>query len=191
MKEKPDFSAIDPVLIKQAWEAWGEGDISGIMILAGHQQRGQLVMDNIKPFQERGFYEKALYEAYTHGPHYHPRQWQFLFSFADREKLLATGDSIPTKPLTVYRGVSCSSRRLWIRGLSWTTNPGTAAWFASRHQRPGDSPAVYSLRIKPEDVFFMTNERSEQEAVVDAWQCGRMKRLEALPVIVNPATARA
>lgn len=185
-KPQPNFSAIPPELIGMAWEAWEAGDIFGIMCLAGHADRGQLVMDNISPFCERGLYEAALFQAYTHGPHLHPDMWRFLFSFADRERLLKTGDSIPVEPLTVYRGVSCASHRRWIRGMSWTTNKNTAAWFALRWQREGQAPAVYSLYIKPEDVFFMTNERSEAEAVVAAWQCGRVKRLEPMPEAINP-----
>lgn len=182
----PDFSSIYPPFLESAWESWNQGDVEGILCLVGHNERGRLLMDNIQAFKAKGVYETALASTYTHGPHFAPMQWVYLFALADREKLLACGDSIPAGPITVYRGVSCSSRRKWIRNFSWTTNPNTAAWFATRYSTPESFPAVYSVVARVQDVLFMTNERAEQEAVVDAWACGRMRRLKTLPESVKP-----
>jgi|GEM_PF-6754476 len=186
MPTEPNFSAIPPELVNQAWKAWEAGDAFVLMMLTGNQHRGRLLFDNLHSFKAAGIYEAALFNAYTHGPHLRPRDWQFLFTLADREKLATCGDPLPSNPIEVYRGVSDRRHRKWIRGLSWTTNPNTAAWFAIRHARPYAVPAVYSLRVKPEEILCITNDREEEEVMVAAWDCGRMKRLEPMPESIKP-----
>lgn len=182
----PNFDCIHPLLASQAWEFWEDGDASGIMMLVGHQQKGELLLANIRPFLNRGIYEAALFESYIHGPHYLPAHWRHLFSFADRARLQAQGDPLPASPITVYRGVSDRKHRSWIKGMSWTTNPHTAAWFAMRFTSPEKTPAVYSIVAKPGDILLMTNNRNEEEVILAVWQCGRAKRLEAMPESVKP-----
>lgn len=186
MKHVPNFSAVPHVLHDLAWEAWEAGDISRIMGLTGHEHRGRLLCDNLDAFKSAGGYEAALYYAFTHGPTMRPKHWQYLFSLADRKKLIACGDPIPPTPIEVYRGVSDCRLRSWIRGMSWTRDPKIAAWFATsfatRTILPlGAIPAVYSLRVNPEQILCITNERSEEEVIVAAWECGRMKRLDIMP----------
>lgn len=182
-----DLSMVHPDLIESARESWNEGDIGGLLCLVGHKERGDLLMANIKPLQSRGLYEIALADTYTHGPHFCPLQWRFLFTIADRQKLAACGHPIPQAPVMVYRGISCSRRKKWIRGLSWTTNPHTAAWFATRYSKPNTSPAVYAVRARPENILLMTNERAEEEVVLAAWKCGRLTRMDPMPAVVKPA----
>lgn len=177
---EPNFRAIPPVLHTQARQAWESKDAFALFMLASHDSRGNLLHDNLRGLKQRGMYERAVYDTYVHGPHYEPDRWRFYFGYGDREKLRACGDSHPSEPITVYRGVRMSRKRLWIRGLSWTTNPGIAAWFATRFAKPEDDPAVYSVTVDPSAVFFMTNERSEEEAVIEPRGLP-MKRLAKMP----------
>ena len=160
------------------------------MILVGHQERGDVLEANIIAFLDRGIYEAALFECYTHGPRYTPDSWRNLISLADRAKLLAQGDALPTKPITVYRGIADCGHCEWIRGLSWTTNPNTAAWFAKRYTRPERTPAVYSIRARPENILLVTNCRAEQEVVLSVWDCGPVKRLDPMPRSIKPQHAK-
>lgn len=184
--KKPDFSPIDTCLHESAWKTWGSKDPASIMSLVGHERRVELLRKNFVPFKDRGIYETALVSAYTHGPCLPPKQWQELFLLADREKLAAAGDPLPTDSVVVYRGITDCALRKWIRGLSWTTNPSTAAWFASRNSSGDMVSAVYSIRVTPADILFATNERLEEELVIAAWQCGKMKRLLQMPPIAQP-----
>jgi hypothetical protein len=183
---EPDFAAVPPVFLEAAWEEWNNGDVGGLLCLVGHNERGRLLMDNLQAFKNRGIYEEVLFETYTHGPCFPISQWRFLFMRADRKKLRTHGDCIPTESITVYRGVTHHGHKRWIRGVSWTTNKGTAAWFANRHATPAHSPAVYSLRVSPEAVLFSWNGRKEEEVAVAAWECGRMKRMDTMPEAVKP-----
>lgn len=176
----PDFSSIPPNLHELAEERWNRGDASGLFNLAPHKSRGYLLLANVELLKQRGMYEQNLYGTYIHGPHLSPGRWRRLFEAADRSKLAALGEALPDKPVTVYRGVSDAKHREWRRGLSWTLEPRVAAWFATRHAGQGE-PAVYSLRVEPESILVVTNERSEAEVVVAIWECGRTKRVIPMP----------
>jgi hypothetical protein len=67
--------------------------------------------------------------------------------------------------LTVYRGLQGSKAKL--RGLSWTLNLKIATWFANRFKLQGK---VYSAQIKKKDIFFYSNERNEQECVLNPYK---------------------
>jgi len=112
-------------------------------------------------------------------------EWKSFFSFADLQKLRALGEPLPKRRITVYRGVTCS--KFGYRGISWTTNPNTAAWFASRYSVAGGDPAVYSLLVRPDQILYMTNARNEEEVVIEVWSCGRAKRLLPMPPSIKPA----
>ncbi len=183
---EPNFEVITPALRGLAWNYWHESNGFEIAGLAARQDRGELLFSNTRAFRDKGIYEAVLAFAFSLGPHLHPNEWRYLFSLADRTKLLAQGDPIPTKPITVYRGVSHCGHRLWIRGLSWSMNPNTAAWFATRFPSPYRIPAVYSVRVRPEQILLVLNDRGEEEVVVEVSQLGRLKRLNPMPESVYP-----
>ena len=183
---QPNFTIVPPELVEQAHDAWSRRDATGLFILVGHQQRGRLLFDNLHGLKKRGMFETALFDSYIHGPHMHPSDWKFLFGFSNRKKLASCGDPIPKGPILVYRGISHTGHRKFIRGLSWTTNPHTASWFAGRYSTAEKTPAVYSLPVTGKDVFFMTNERSEQEVVINPWRMDGLKRLPEMPVAIKP-----
>lgn len=168
----------------KAWKAWLARDGDLIMSLVDHEERGRLLKDNILAFLSVGIYEAALHKTFIHGPHLKNAEWKDFFSLADLQKLRALGEPLPERPITVYRGVTCS--KFGPRGMSWTANPNTAAWFASRFPAAGRNPAVYSLLVRPDQILYMTNARNEEEVVIALWMCGRAKRLLPMPQSIKP-----
>jgi hypothetical protein len=184
MKE-PDLSLFDPCFGDSPREAWEARDWAALHMLLNQNDRATFVRDNVRPLKDAGMFESMLFEAYLHGPHMPPMNWAMLFSHAD----FTTPDerwTKPAEPITVFRGIAHDRHRKWIRGLSWTTNPATAAWFALRFSAPGRTPAVYSLTADPMHVYFTTNQRGEEEAVIAAWNAGKLKRLDPMPPPVKP-----
>lgn len=184
---KPNFRIISPELAAAAEECWRTDDPGGLMVLVGHQDRVRLLCDNIDVFRSRGWYEKALIAAYIHGPYMRPADWRHLFDLSDPKRLRDAGDAIPPGKVIVYRGIRHSGHRGYIRGTSWTTNPNTAAWFATRHAGPIDAPAVYSITVESENILFATDDRSESEIVIAVWRCGRVKRIHPMPESIHPS----
>jgi len=85
-------------------------------------------------------------------------------------------DSLPDE-FKIYRGGNLERSR----GLSWTINPDVAASFAQGHRgtRVPD-PVIASATIKKKSraILFATNDRDEQELLVD---CGRLKNVLLTP----------
>jgi hypothetical protein len=176
-----DLRSVSLVLRKQAKAAFESGGILGLFTLVGHEQRANLLEDNFRLLLDRGLYEEALIITYTHGPSLTPMEWRKFFGLADVIKLRGFGAPIPDGRFLVYRGIADTGHRKFIRGLSWTKNPGIAAWFATRKARVGFNPVVYSMEITLQEVLFATDERSEEEIVVAAWYMQKIKKLKILP----------
>lgn len=70
-------------------------------------------------------------------------------------------DSLP-QVLTVYRGVSKGSEK----GLSWTLSHDKAVWFANRFSLQKKN-TVYIGKVKKEDIFCYTNDRNENEVILN------------------------
>lgn len=70
----------------------------------------------------------------------------------------------PDIGLTLWRGVQ--SKR-YVRGLSWTTDPGKAEWFARRWQGREKDAYVYEMSVRPEQLLARFTGRGESEYVVD------------------------
>jgi hypothetical protein len=78
---------------------------------------------------------------------------------------------LPTEPLTVYRGVGGDAHFLSGKyGLSWTTDPNVAHWFANRFAILHGPGAVYTAEVEPKHVLGMFNGCQESEVVVDPWR---------------------
>jgi len=90
--------------------------------------------------------------------------------------------TVPTEPLTVYRGTTQAR----VRHMSWTTDPTVAQWFADRWRealRP--SATVFTVLAPPEAVLAVFNfqrtglhadQRGETEVVVDPFLLPRTTR---------------
>ncbi len=102
---------------------------------------------------------------------------------ADRERLRAAEGPLPGPgPFTVYRGVAGRGRQRNVRGFSWTGTLDLARWFAGRaayvFSRLAD-PTVFVLTVPVDAVLFYTNDRQEDEYVLDVASL-RPRRLEGV-----------
>ncbi len=82
------------------------------------------------------------------------------------------GDPIPSRTLTLYRGVSGRGAARRGTGLSWTANPDVARWFAGRDVYGADcgdgaAPALYRLQVDSRSVLTHLITRGEDEFLVD------------------------
>lgn len=121
----------------------------------------------------RGFtevdYNKILKNIWitTEFPHQMPIQKIVnLFKPTKRDLLMTPDDftyfnDLP-ETVTIYRGLMDSKAK--VRGLSWTTDPATANWFAKRFAKNGN---MMKSKINKKQVFMFTNERKEYECVVN------------------------
>jgi hypothetical protein len=67
-------------------------------------------------------------------------------------------------PVTVFRGGQGGIDTV-LRGWSWTTQRGVAAWFATRYVTILE-PIVVEARIKSSRIVHVCNERDEHEVVI-------------------------
>ncbi len=100
-----------------------------------------------------------------------------LMKMADKSSGYGKVKQIP-KIITVYRGVTVNNHK----GLSWTTNKGTAEWFAKRFLKSGERGYVFSGQIAREDVIAQFNSRNESEIVCD-WK--KIKDVKVEEVVVE------
>lgn len=100
-----------------------------------------------------------------------------LIKIADKSRGYGKVEQIP-KIITVYRGVNINNHR----GLSWTTNKGTAEWFAKRFLKSGECGYIFSGQIAREDVIVQFSSRNETEIVCD-WK--KVKDIKVEEVIAE------
>lgn len=164
---------LDPIpeeLRPDAIEAFEAGEMP--LGLASNMESLVLVYMNAKALLDRGMYERALLDAFiaarTNNHHFPVNMLQWLFSRADRARLLAAGDPLPDgETFTLYRGVAGRGPARRVRGFSWTSSPERAQWFANRAGGWGlHDPAVYTVTVERSDVYAYSNERKESEFIV-------------------------
>jgi hypothetical protein len=154
-----------------AWEALSQGNVRTFLCRAPSGAGLWLVWMNARLLLTLGGYEQTLLDAYS-GCRDNWRGWTLadlrqLFQLADRTKLRAAGDPLPGPgPFTLYRGVAGSRRVSRIRGYSWTTSLEKAQWFAKRFADEVPDPQVYRIEVPERAVLACTNERDEQEFLV-------------------------
>jgi len=165
---------LDPIPIEDrqaAWEVLSQGNVRTFLCRAHSGAGLLLVWMNRRLLLTLGGYEQALLDAYI-GCRDNWRNWPLahlrqLFQLADRTKLRAAGDPLPGPgPFTLYRGVAGSRRVSRIRGYSWTTSLEEAQWFAKRFADEVPDPQVYRIEVPERAVLACTNERDEQEFLV-------------------------
>jgi len=168
---------LDPIptsLRAEAVEALKAGKVGTFLFYARNQDRLNLVWLNNPALIERGCYEKALLEALvdtevaTH--RYRLDDLRTMFEIADREKLRAAGEPLPSAgPFTVYRGVTGRGTARRVRGLSWTGSVDMACWFAHRFGDLSD-PAVFQVTVEEKDVLAYSHKgetgRGEDEYLI-------------------------
>lgn len=93
-----------------------------------------------------------------------------LFKQTKRELLMTDFDdceyfSTLKDPITIYRGLQDEKSK--VKSLSWTLDEKIAKWFAHRWGKGGK---VYTATVVKEDVFCYTNQRNEQETIVNPYR---------------------
>lgn len=130
-------------------------------------------------------YSQALVDCWVSTEWPHQNSTDMLVKMWNRfKKELVEMDSVDKEVLEklpamvrVYRGTQTS--RAKVRGLSWTLNLEKAEWFASRWGKGG---VVYGAVIPKWAIYYYTNERGEQEVVLNPYKLEQIKavRLHSL-----------
>lgn len=143
------------------------------------------VLERIDDLLEQGVYEAALLWAYCRTPvnyhNWHDSAVKVLFRCADRKRLRAAGDPIPTgKMITLYRGVAGRGRARRVRGISWTASLKSARWFSERGAIFGlADPAVYTITVRSEDILARITDHKEDEYLLLLGPTDMPRRLAA------------
>jgi hypothetical protein len=170
----PRLDPIPDSLKEGAWEALSKGNFRHFLLAAPSDTRLWLVWENTRLLVTLGIYEPALLIAYTDGRvnwwDWSSKELNILFHIANREKMRAAGDPLPGPgPFTLYRGVSGSRRVRRVSGFSWTASFEQAQWFSERFATLAPDPAVYRLVVPQVAVLAYTNERKEEEFIVEVF----------------------
>jgi hypothetical protein len=165
--------------------ALDEGDSVGFLMFGSNTESIALVARNAAALIQRGLFEETLLQAFvasrTNNAHHSMTGLRWLFSLANRAKLRAAGDRLPSAgPFTVYRGVAGKGAARRIRGLSWTDSQETARWFANRFASVLPDPAVYQVTVEEQHVLAYLHDkgRNESEYIVALPAAARPKRVE-------------
>lgn len=188
-EEFPNLRTVPVTFRAGALKFWNEGDISNILAFIESHQYFEFIEDNLVPLYSCGFLEELLVTAITGfntmmAPFPHRLYLKSLLNFAKIEKLRSYGDPFPhDESFELYRGVVDGGNIDLIRGLSWTGSPEIASWFATKFNpsRKRKNPAIFKLIVPNNKIYFYSNDRNEDEFVVDVWPQARPKRLPELP----------
>jgi hypothetical protein len=187
----PDFNSpiynIPRELREMAADYWEKGRDENILSLMSNEVALIFVGNNIHRLIARGTYEQCLIDAYsgirTNFSNWNTNYIEHLFLVADRDKLLKAGDPLPGgEEFKLYRGVAGNKNQRRIRGISWTSDPNCAAWFAQRYVDCGiGDPAVYEVEIFKGDIYAYINGRNEHEFLIVPEPKMKIRKLKILP----------
>ena len=177
-----ELEGFAPWAQERAQAALQAGDAGGLLLLESNERGLELVNLNRHALQSRDIYEGCLVVALTATRTNNHRAYPLirkLLTHADRKRLRAAGDPIPTPgPFTIYRGVAGKGAARRVRGYSWTTDLERAQWFANRAALFGlADPAVMRATVPTRHVLFCSNERGEAEFFVDLPATVKVERL--------------
>ena len=157
--------------IEKAEQYREEGDIVSILFTMHWSYTLDFVNYNRLILKDCDLYEEALLTAYTcakiNWSDMSLQDLNLMFSLADRNKLLSSGDPLPdNEPFIIYRGVSGTGSKRRVRGISWTSSFDRAKWFATRFPDQAN-PAVFQLSVLKDDIYAYSNAVSEEEFLID------------------------
>jgi len=166
-----NLSTVPRFLWDKACKCLNDGDVIGLMCTMDNENYLRFIAQNYEALIERGIYEAALFDAWTgcrtNWHRYSNSDIQCLFIFANREKMLSLGYPLPGDgPYTIYRGIAGRGSARRIRGRSWTADFEKAKWFAKRFGHL-ENPAVFQATVDKPCIYAYTNEREEQEFIID------------------------
>ena len=157
----------------------------------GNHESLEFFIENYELIKKSSFYEQALFDSYV-GVNMNMvakvitvDKIVFCLDLADKAKLRAVGDELQQNgAIQVYRGVKDYRNKRSIRRISWTLDKNIAIAFAKNIGRPNrypsDKPAVFSLTVPQNAIYFYTNIREEEEVVLDPKKCGPSKLVQIL-----------
>jgi hypothetical protein len=181
---------IPPVLHDQARKAVANRNVDLLLFSAGNRWGLPLVAHNIEPLRRLGLYEETLLRALVGSPlgsrNCGSSTLKFLFRMADRARFRAAGEPLPgSGPFVLYRGVTGRGSARVVRGVSWTASLERAKWFARRFEWLAD-PAVYRVTAPEEWVLAYTDERKEQEFLLQLPAEAKVERVWRASSAVEP-----
>jgi hypothetical protein len=176
---------VDPEMHAKTEEAFREGNVLRMLCTMDNMRAIEFVEANISALQIAGIYEQCLVGAYIgtrtslHGESL--CSLRALFRLADRAALLLAGDPVPAgTSFVLHRGIAGRGRQRRTHGLSWTGSIEVARWFARRAGEHLPDPAVVTAVVPRESIFFYSNEREEDEYVLDIPTTAVIKRIERI-----------
>ena len=189
IQEVPDLHIVPKRMRVKTLDLWNKGDMSGILLRMSSHRHFRFIDDNLFQLYRCGMLEEALVSAYITfntglAPFPNRLFLKSLFSFTDIDKLRSLADPLPHEgPFELYRGVVNGGNKDLMRGLSWTGTPEIASSFALDYSPfiERKDPAVFKLVVPIEKIYFYSNDREEDEFVVNVWPQARPKRLAELP----------
>ncbi len=164
-----NLKPIAPYIHDLALQAWEHRDMRGMLHYVDSPHTIELVHLNIDTLRMAGLLEEITVLAWINSRTKIKTEsacalWREVFDECDRDALWASGDRIPEGMHTLYRGVAGTNHRR-ENGFSWTADRDTAEWFASRYYL--ENPTVLERPLDLAEVLFYTNQRREQEFVLD------------------------
>lgn len=145
----------------------GDPDAADGLVSACHNsERGEVVACLYRARLPRAAFRRALGAAWDHD------HQETLEAAGSRRKLVAwftyAAFSIPPdlpEIVTIWRGVSATTRPLAALGLSWTTRREVAAWFAMRFASPERPPLLIRRAVPRKRLVYWSDERGEGEVI--------------------------
>jgi hypothetical protein len=190
----PNLRLIHPLLWQRARDLLEGRSARDFLDLVPAKRQIELVSDNLVVLRRLGIYEEALLVAWT-APEHSLRHVPLsrllkLIRVADRWKLRAAGMPLPGRgPYVLFRGVAGQPKVRRERGVSWTSKPEIAAWFARRSPDLRD-PAVYQLTVEKKYVLAYWNEHDQDEYLIDLPRTLTLQRLPWGPAELKSMAGR-
>lgn len=163
-----------------------DGDAVAFVGMAPSQAAMRLVLENAYPLLKQGILEKAFMAGYVAGrvaslALLNDTEMKFLLDLCDKEKLREAGEPLPPGDnFRLYRGVADGDDMRSARRWSWTSSPGKARRFAedASNTHRTDNPAVFMLDVDRRQILAYTNQRQEQEYIVNVREKDKPIRMD-------------
>lgn len=179
--KKLRLGMIEPVCRDGAREAFIAGN-ADFFASSGYSSGAmlELVAVNRKLLKVRDIYEATIVSAVSGCKTNHRHSGidsLALLLIADKTKLRAASDPLPGDgPFTIFRGTSRDEAASKECGISWTLSRDVACKFACAWH--GENGVVLRSEVAESEVFFFTDQRSEQEMICKPtnWRVLRLSR---------------
>lgn len=156
-------------------KALRENDYDMVLSLTERPFRFEVFIRHIlmeAPIETAAKYAKFVWVD-SEQPHINLEEWLMCFDYLDVSRDLKETLTGLITPLTLYRGISADSTEeaeKFAANLSWTLSREKAKEFAFRSQSNSSDSNAYVAQVTLDDLtdlYFFTDERNEQEVVLD------------------------